>query len=107
MAVSLEGWDIGRFESLEWSTWGSRGNARAKVIASGDGFYMALVEAEPGYAGDPHEHARTEFFFLIEGTVHNQGRTMAKHDGYVASAGSVHEDFGTSTGATYLSIFTL
>ena len=32
---------------------------------------------------------------------------MTKHDGYVASAGSVHEDFGTSTGATYLSIFAL
>ena len=51
MDISLDGWDIGRFDERDWSPWGSGGNARAKVLASGDGFYVALVEAEPGYSG--------------------------------------------------------
>ena len=32
---------------------------------------------------------------------------MRAGDAYVAATGSVHTDFGTDTGATYLSIITL
>ena len=46
MDISLDGWDIGRFDELEWSPWGSGGNARAKTLASGDGFYLSVVEAD-------------------------------------------------------------
>jgi hypothetical protein len=36
----------------------------------------------------------------------NQGRTMTRHDGYVATIGSSHDDFEVGPGgATYLSIF--
>ena len=105
--ISLDGWDIGRFDDIEWGPWGSGGNARAKVLATGDGYYLAYVEAEPGYRGDPHVHAHPEFSFIVDGEVRNQGRTMRKGDGYVAAAGSSHDDFETDTGATYLSIFKL
>jgi quercetin dioxygenase-like cupin family protein len=107
VAISLDGWDIGRFDAVEWSPWGSGGNARAKVLANGDGHYVALVEAEPGYTGDPHVHEHAEFLFVVEGTLRNQGREMTKGDAYVAAPGSSHDDFGTDTGATYLSIFKL
>jgi quercetin dioxygenase-like cupin family protein len=107
MEISLDGWDIGQADRLDWVPWGSGGDARAKVLGSADGFVVALVEAEPGYRGDPHEHAHPEFFFLIDGTVHNQGQDLVKGDGYAAAPGSVHTDFGTDTGATYLSIFKL
>jgi anti-sigma factor ChrR (cupin superfamily) len=105
--VSLDGWDIGRFDAVDWSPWGSSGNARAKILATGDGYYVALVEAEPGYHGDPHTHTYTEFNFVLEGSLRNQGVPMEKGGAYVAAPGSTHDDFVTETGATYLSIFKL
>ncbi len=107
MSFALDGWSIGRFDAVEWSPWGSSGNARAKVLANGDGYYAALVEAEPGYAGDPHEHAATEFLYVVEGTLRSQGEVLTQGDAYVAAAGSVHEDFAAPDGATYRSIFKL
>lgn len=107
MDISLSGWDIGSFESAEWAPWGSGDNARAKVLGDADGFTVALVEAEPGYRSEPHEHAHPEFLFVVDGTLRNQGREMVKGDGYAAAPGSTHADFATDTGATYLSIFKL
>ena len=107
MDISLGGWDIGAFDDAEWAPWGSGGNARAKILAAGDGFYVGYIEAEPGYAGDPHEHNATEFLYVIDGVLRTQGRMMHKGDAYVAGAGSTHADFATETGATYLSIFKL
>jgi hypothetical protein len=40
---------------------GERG-ARAKVLGAADGNVVALVEAEAGYHGTPHEHDHAEFF---------------------------------------------
>jgi quercetin dioxygenase-like cupin family protein len=107
MTFSTDGWSIGRFDAVDWSPWGSGGDARAKVLADGDGFYLALVEAQPGYAGDPHEHAHTEFLYVIQGELRTQGETLTAGDGYVAASGSVHEQFDAPAGATYLSIFKL
>lgn len=107
MSMTLDGWSIGRFDGVEWSPWGSSGNARAKILANGDGYYVALVEAEPGYVGDAHEHAATEFLYVVEGSLRTQGEELARGDAYVAAAGSVHEQFDAPAGATYLSIFKL
>ena len=104
---TLEGWDIGHVADQEWVPWGSTGDARAKVVASGDGYYVVLVQAEAGYEGEPHVHDHTEFAYVLEGEVHTQGTTMGPGDAYVAAVGSHHTDFGTTTGATYLSIFKL
>jgi anti-sigma factor ChrR (cupin superfamily) len=102
----MDGWSVGRFDDVEWSPWGS-GAARAKVLANGDGYFLALVEAEPGYAGDPHEHAATEFLYMVEGSLATQGETLSKGDGYVAATGSQHQQFEAPNGATYVSIFKL
>lgn len=107
MEPSLEGWDIGRAEDLEWVPWGSRGDARAKILGSADGYLVAYIEAEPGYRGDPHVHEHPEFNLVVDGTVRNQGVEMTKGDGYAAAAGSSHTDFETKTGATYITIFKL
>ena len=103
----LQGWDISNSAALEWVPWGSSNNARAKVLATGDGFYVALVEASAGYEGDPHEHVHPEFLYVIEGAIRNQGRRMVSGDAYAAAAGSCHTDFAAESDATYLSIFKL
>jgi quercetin dioxygenase-like cupin family protein len=105
--VPLEGWDIGSTDDAAWIAWGEGGRARAKILGGGDGYVMALVEADGGYAGTPHEHTYTEFLYVIAGRIRNQGRTMRAGDAYVASAGSQHTDFEAETATTYLSIFKL
>ena len=107
MEHALDGWDIGHADDEEWAPWGSQGNAKGKVLATGDGYYVVLVQADPGYSGEPHEHEHTEFSYVLEGEVRTQGRTMRAGDGYAAAIGSVHTDFATETGASYLSIFKL
>ena len=104
--LSLEGWDINHADHLEWVPWGG-GGARAKILGSADGYFVALVEAEAGYQGTPHEHAFAEFFFLIDGHVTNQGTAMTAGDGYAAAAGSRHDQFRADTPVRYLSIFKL
>jgi quercetin dioxygenase-like cupin family protein len=106
-SFSLDGWSIGRFDDVEWSPWGSGGNARAKILADGDGYFLALVEAEPGYTGDAHEHAHAEFLYVLDGSLRTQGETLTAGSAYVAAAGSTHEQFDAPGGATYLSIFKL
>jgi len=107
MEISLDGWDIVKAERTEWVPWGGSGNARAKILGQADGYVVAMVEAEPGYAGDPHEHAYAEFSYVIEGVVRNQGEEMEAGDGYAAASGSTHADFATESGAKYLIIFKL
>jgi quercetin dioxygenase-like cupin family protein len=106
-AASLEGWDIGHAEAHEWVPWGEHGNARAKVLANGDGYMVVLVEAERGYVGTPHEHTHTEFSYVVDGELRNQGETMRAGDAFAAAAGSMHSDFEALTPATYVSIFKL
>jgi quercetin dioxygenase-like cupin family protein len=107
MSFAMDGWNIGRFDDVAWSPWGSGGNARAKILANGDGYFLALVEADAGYAGDPHEHEHTEFLYVVDGSLLNQGQQLGRGDAYVASAGSIHSQFEAPDGATYVSIFKL
>ena len=65
----LEGWNVAEAHQADWVPWGgSNGAARAKVLAIADDYYLALIEAEPGYAGDPHEHKYPEFLYVLRGS---------------------------------------
>jgi quercetin dioxygenase-like cupin family protein len=66
-----------------------------------------LVEAQPGYRGDPHVHTHPEFNYVVDGTLRNQGQRMTTGDAYAAAAGSSHSDFATDSGATYFLAFKL
>ena len=108
MEHSLDGWDIGHSAERDWSPWGgTTGEARAKVLAVADDYYLTLVEAQAGYAGDAHEHAHPEFLYVIDGQVRTQGVELHAGDGYAAATGSVHSDFATATGATFVLTFRL
>ena len=54
-----------------------------------------------------NEHAHTEFLYVVDGTLLNQGAALGRGDGYVAAAGSVQSQFEAPDGATYVSIFKL
>jgi len=104
---SLEHWDIRHHNDVEWLPWGSKGNARVKVLGEADGYTVAVVEADAGYEASEHEHAHAEFFYLIDGSIRNQGQQMDTGDGYAAARGSVHTDFKVQRPSVYLSIFRL
>ena len=106
--ISLDGWDITSSADADWMPWtGAAGEARAKILGSADGYTVVLVEAQPGYQGNPHVHEHAEFNYVVSGTLRNQGREMVAGDGYAAAAGSSHTDFATDTGATYVVAFKL
>jgi quercetin dioxygenase-like cupin family protein len=105
MGTSMEGWNIAKGAVTDWTPWGSGNKARARVLGSADGYFLAIVEASPGYRGDPHVHEHPEFLYVLDGSVRTQGQTLEAGDGYTAASGSRHDDFGSDTGATYLSIF--
>lgn len=105
MEISLDGWDIGVGAEAEWGPWGNTGDAKAKILATADGYLLVEVEADAGYSGDPHEHGYPEFLYVLEGSVRNQGQVMVAGDGYAAATGSTHADFATDTGARYLLVF--
>jgi len=105
MTASLDGWDITHAADTDWVPWGDNGDARAKILGSADGYVVALIEAHAGYRGTPHEHAHAEFFYLIDGSIRNQGQAMESGDGYAAAMGSQHTDFEVESPASYLITF--
>lgn len=107
MPSTVTGWNMNPDGEASWVEWGAGGRARAKVLAAGDGYLVALVEAEAGYAGTPHTHDHTEFAYVLDGRIRNQGQVMEAGGGYVAEAGSSHTDFETLEPSRYLSIFKL
>jgi uncharacterized protein len=104
----LQGWSITHANESDWDAWGGlTGQARAKVLGIADDYYLALIEAGPGYRGDPHEHKYSEFLYVLDGSLRTQGVHMVKGDAYAAAAGSMHTDFATHDGTTYVLIFKL
>jgi mannose-6-phosphate isomerase-like protein (cupin superfamily) len=102
-----EQWDIRSGLDAPWVPWGGGTKARAKVLGEADGYTVTLIAAETGYRGTPHEHAHAEFFYLIDGTVRNQGVAMSPGDGYAAACGSIHSDFEVLTPSKYINIWRL
>jgi quercetin dioxygenase-like cupin family protein len=108
MEHDLTGWDIHHGNETDWVPWGGDGApARAKLLGTGDGYALVLVEAEAGYTGAPHQHTAAEVSFVLQGTVEHQGVTLRGGDGYIAAAGSSHTGFTAVTDATYVIAFSL
>jgi quercetin dioxygenase-like cupin family protein len=105
--IATDGWNINTDGAGDWIDWGDGDRARAKVLATGDGYLVVLVEAEAGYVGTPHDHTNTEFAYVLTGTLRNQHQVMGPGGAYVAERGTRHTDFETLGPASYLSIFKL
>jgi quercetin dioxygenase-like cupin family protein len=107
MEHSLTGWDIADADDVDWAPWGARGDARAKLLASADGFNLVVVVADPGYAAERHVHGFPELVYVLDGTLRVQGHELRRGDGYAAAAGSVHTELRTDSGARYLVVYKL
>jgi quercetin dioxygenase-like cupin family protein len=107
MEHSLTGWDITNAADVDWAPWGSRDSAKAKLLASADGFNLVIVVAEPGYSVDRHVHDFPEFVYVLDGTLKVQGHPLGRGDAYAAAAGSIHTELHTDSGARYLAIYKL
>lgn len=105
--ATLAGWDINHNGHGDWAAWGDGGRARAKILASGDGYLFVFVEAETGYLGTPHEHTSPEFAYVLSGRLRNQGQLMEAGGAYVAATGSDHTDFEALETSTYIIVFKL
>jgi quercetin dioxygenase-like cupin family protein len=105
--TTLTGWDINHNGHGDWADWGEGGRARAKILASGEGYLVVLVEAATGYVGTPHEHTNPEFSYVLSGRLRNQGQVMEAGGAYVAATGSQHTDFEALEPSTYINIFKL
>jgi quercetin dioxygenase-like cupin family protein len=103
----LAGWEINPDGGGDWLDWGDGGRARARILASGDGYLFVLVEADTGYVGTPHEHTDPEFAYVLSGRVRNQGQVMEAGGAYVAATGSHHTDFEALEPSVYVIIFRL
>jgi quercetin dioxygenase-like cupin family protein len=101
------GWSINTTGTSDWIDWGDGDRARAKVLATGDGYLVVLVEARAGYVGTPHDHTNTEFGYLLAGRVRNQHQIIEAGGAYIAERGTRHTDFEAIDAATYLTIFKL
>ena len=108
MEHELDGWDIVHGADADWMPWGGEGApARAKVLGTGDGYALVLVEAAAGYTGTAHDHNFAEMSYVVAGTVEHQGVPMIAGAGYIASAGSTHTGFRATSDATYVLAFKL
>ncbi len=106
-SISLENWDIRHGAQVDWMPWGSQDNARVKILGEADGYTIALIQADAGHQTAPHDHTHSEFFYLLDGVIRNQGKKMNAGDGYAAAIGSVHTDFEVQAPAVFLVIFRL
>jgi hypothetical protein len=55
--------------------------------------------------GPVHHHA-LEYLYVIEGSVVNNGKLLEAGCGYIAEAGTQHDEFSSSTDASFVVVFT-
>lgn len=80
-------WCIGRADA-EPMPWGDEGRATAQFLAAADGYHLAVIHADAGYRGDPHDHVYAEFTFVVSGTVVTNGHRLDAGDAAAAPAGT-------------------
>jgi hypothetical protein len=52
MEIALDGSDIQTADTAEWVPWGTRGNAKAKILGSADGYAAATDSTHADCATD-------------------------------------------------------
>jgi len=103
MTTSTAGWTFARSSEIDWQELGP--GVAMKMLAGADGRAIAMFRFEPGYVGAVHEHADSEFSYILEGELISTGVTMTPGDAYAAETGTTHDEFRSDTGCTLVSVF--
>lgn len=100
----LPQWHFGDANSMEWQTLET--GQMLKFIATAKGTGLILSKVPPGCKGPVHIHEGLEYLYVIEGSVVSNGKYLEAGCGFIAEAGTLHEEFTSSTGATFVVVAT-
>ena len=99
------GWTFADSNEMEWQSLGP--GIEMKMMAAATGQAIGLFRFAPGYRGAAHVHGHAEFSYVLEGELLSTGATLGPGAAYSAERGTSHDDFGTDTGCTIVSVFGL
>jgi quercetin dioxygenase-like cupin family protein len=97
-------WHFGDANSMEWQVLETGQMLKLIAIAKGTGLILSKVP--PGCKGPVHIHDGLEYLYVIEGSVVSNGKLLEAGCGFIAEAGTLHEEFTSSTGATFVVVAT-
>jgi hypothetical protein len=97
-------WHIANTNSMDWQT--VEGGQMIKFIgtAKGTGFILSKVPA--GFKGPVHRHDGLEYLYVIEGSAISNGTLLKAGCGFIAEPGTLHSEFSSPSGATFVVVFT-
>jgi hypothetical protein len=97
-------WHITDTNSIGWETF--EHGQMYKFIGKAKGTGFILSKMPPGCKGPVHKHDELEYLYVIEGSVYSNGRLLEAGYGFIAEPGTVHEEFYSPSGATFVVAFT-
>jgi anti-sigma factor ChrR (cupin superfamily) len=100
----LPQWHFGDANNMEWQVLET--GQMLKFIATAKGTGLILSKVPPGCKGPVHVHEGLEYLYVIEGSVVSNGKRLAAGCGFIAEPGTLHEEFTSSTGATFVVVAT-
>ncbi len=103
-ADDLPQWHFGDANTMEWQTLET--GQMLKIIATAKGTGLILSKVPPGCKGPVHTHDGLECLYVIEGSVVSNGKRLVAGCGFIAETGTLHEEFTSSTGATFVVVAT-
>jgi quercetin dioxygenase-like cupin family protein len=103
MSDAAADWTFSDSSEIEWQPLGP--DIEMKMLAAANGQAIGLFRFAPGYQGAAHVHERAEFAYVLEGELMTTGTVLGPGAAYSAASGTTHDEFGTTTGCTIVSVF--
>ena len=100
----LPKWHFTDTNNMEWQILESGQMLKLIGTAQGTGFILSKIP--PGFSGPAHHHDALEYLYVIEGSVISNGKLLEAGHGYIAEPGTQHDEFSSSSGATFVVVFT-
>ncbi len=101
---SPDDWQFGDTSAIPWQVMET--GQKIKLIAALGGTGFILTEVPAGFVGPVHHHDGLEYLYVLEGSVVSNGVRVEAGGGYIAAAGTEHDEFRSETGARFLVVFT-
>lgn len=107
MTVDHDGFIYNFHNDLPWIPSKIASGIDVKNLGKANGRFMQLVRFQPGASFPSHVHTDAEFIFVLDGEVRQNGTLLSSGWSAVAQAGSHDHTFTSSSGCTFLLIYSL